>query len=62
MIGNKDYNYWYNYLEQESVLRARGVNRLGCKRLSGVLLVFIDLWREDEVGLDKPEEDYSLCC
>ena len=62
MIGNKDYNYWYNCLEQGSVLRARGVDWPGCKRLSGVLLVFIDSWREDEGSLDRLEEDYSLCC
>jgi hypothetical protein len=42
-------------------LRARGVDWPGRKRLSGVLLVFIDSWREDKDSLDRSEEDYSLC-
>jgi hypothetical protein len=60
MIGNKDYNYWYSCSEQGSVLRARGVDWLGRKRLSGVLLVFTDSWRKDEDSLDRLKEDYSL--
>jgi hypothetical protein len=42
MIGNKDYDYWHNYTEQGGVSRAGRVNRLGRKRLGGVLLVFTD--------------------